>query len=226
MKARLMKTVVTAMVAAVVIGFAAYRISLGFQPSGTAIFIGIAFSAITASMVSFLLSSHTSTQRSYLSSIYFASVYGKDHPNPFASYDDPKFLIRTGYDGSDSGRRFGWWVVLGGRRVGALDYLWWDSAAQFWHVYRLTITDPSAEVILRSGDLWCSERVQVESRFVPGFYVDGTLASFREPNLLALRFAAVPEDIFDNPAYDFGAFELTHKSPEGNGPQNAEANAS
>jgi hypothetical protein len=38
---------------------------------------------------------------------------------------------------TDFGRRYGWFIERDGERIGELDYIRWDSLAQFWHEYSI-----------------------------------------------------------------------------------------
>ncbi len=95
---------------------------------------------------------------------------------------------------SDFGRRFGWFIERDGRTIGELEYLRWDSFAQFWHEYRLTWRTPTDEVV--GPDAWISSGLVLRNRR----YTDVVVSSFltgqqQQPDIIRVRGASVPEDL-------------------------------
>jgi hypothetical protein len=94
---------------------------------------------------------------------------------------------------SDFGRRFGWFIERGEERIGELEYLRWDSDAQFWHNYRLIWRRPEDAVV--GPDAWISAGLVLRSRR----YTDVVISSFltgaqRQPDIIKVRGASVPAD--------------------------------
>jgi hypothetical protein len=94
---------------------------------------------------------------------------------------------------SDFGRRFGWFVERDGVRVGELDYLRWDSDAQFWHEYRLNWHSPADAVV--GPDAWISSQLVLRNRRYTDVVVDSFLTSpERAAGVIAVRGASVTEE--------------------------------
>lgn len=95
---------------------------------------------------------------------------------------------------SDFGRRFGWFIERDGQTIGQLEYLSWDSFAQFWHEYRLTWRTPTDAVV--GPDAWISAGLVLRNRR----YTDVLVSSFltgqqQQPDIIRVRGASVPEDL-------------------------------
>ena len=96
-------------------------------------------------------------------------------------------------EASDFGRRFGWFIERGGERIGELDYVRWDSVAQFWHEYRLTWRRPEDAVI--GPDAWISSKLVLRNRRYTDVVVESFLtAPERDGGILAIRGAHVTEE--------------------------------
>lgn len=72
---------------------------------------------------------------------------------------------RRAAEESDFGRRFGWFIERDGERIGELDYVRWDSHAQFWHEYRLTWRRPEDAVI--GPDAWIAAKLVLRAVVFP-----------------------------------------------------------
>jgi len=93
-------------------------------------------------------------------------------------------------EASDFGRKFGWFIEKDGVVVGDLDYLRWDSWAQFWHQYRVTWRKP--EDAVSGPDAWKKSQLVLRNRR----YTDVVVKSFmigaeREEGVIGVRFAYV-----------------------------------
>ena len=96
---------------------------------------------------------------------------------------------------SDFGRRFGWFIERDGERIGELDYVGWESGAQFWHEYRLTWCRPEDAVV--GPDAWLAAKLVLRSRRYNNVVVDSFLTGpEREGGVIAIRGAHVPEELF------------------------------
>jgi len=105
--------------------------------------------------------------------------------------------LRKEYQATDFGRRYGWWLCLGEKRVADLNYWRWDSGAQFWHEYRVFVFDPAFAEIGYDADRWCQADISLESRYVEGFREGGgILMAPRAGNLVSIRSVHVPESEF------------------------------
>ena len=94
---------------------------------------------------------------------------------------------------SDFGRRFGWLIERDGERIGELDYLRWDSVAQFWHEYRLSWRSPADAII--GPDAWIASKLVLRNRRYTDVVVDSFLTSpEREDSVIAVRGAHVTEE--------------------------------
>ena len=94
---------------------------------------------------------------------------------------------------SDFGRKFGWFIEKDGEKIGELDYLRWDSMAQFWHDYRLTWRKPEDAVVGREA--WFSAKLVLRNRRYTDVVIDSFLTSTqREEGVISIRFAYVPEE--------------------------------
>lgn len=97
---------------------------------------------------------------------------------------------------SDFGRRFGWFVEKDGERIGQLDYLRWDSNAQFWHEYRLTWR--RLEDAVFGPDAWIAAKLVLRNRRYTDIAIDSFLTSPERGNgVIAVRFASVPVKRFE-----------------------------
>ena len=67
--------------------------------------------------------------------------------------------LRQEYEATDFGRRYGWWLYLGEQRVADLNFVRWDSDAQFWHEYRLFAFHPAFAEIGLDPNRWCQSGV-------------------------------------------------------------------
>jgi hypothetical protein len=94
---------------------------------------------------------------------------------------------------SDFGRRFGWFIEKDGTRIGELDYLRWDSVAQFWHEYRVTWRRPEDAVI--GPDAWISSKLVLRNRRYTDVVVESFLTGTeREFGVISIRSASVSEE--------------------------------
>jgi len=101
---------------------------------------------------------------------------------------------RRAAEESDFGRRFGWFIEREGQSIGELDYLRWDSDAQFWHEYRLTWRRPEDAVV--GPDAWIAAKLVLRSRRYTDVVVDSFLTSpERDGGVIAVRGAHVPEEL-------------------------------
>jgi hypothetical protein len=104
-------------------------------------------------------------------------------------------LFRNGCFGRDSdlGRRFGWFIEKAGETVGELEYIGWDSDAQFWHLYRVTWRRPGIAIV--GPDAWAESGMVLRNRRFADVVVDSYLVSAeRAPDVIAVRGASVPEE--------------------------------
>jgi len=93
---------------------------------------------------------------------------------------------------SDFGRRFGWFIEREGAVVGELEYVRWDSAAQFWHEYRLTWRKREDAVV--GPDAWIAAKLLLRNRRYTDVVVDSFMTAQRGEDNIAVRGAAVPEE--------------------------------
>jgi hypothetical protein len=94
---------------------------------------------------------------------------------------------------SDFGRRFGWFIEKAGETVGELEYIGWDSDAQFWHLYRVTWRRP--EIAIACPDSWAECGMVLRNRRFTDVVVESYLVSAeRAPGVIAVRGASVPEE--------------------------------
>ena len=100
------------------------------------------------------------------------------------------------YESSDFGRVFGWWLCLNGERIADVNYYIYDISAQFWHQYKVFAFSPKFDVISYDPVLWCSDNVSLESRLIEGYYAPGFLMHPIEGNLISIRNAFLPLDVF------------------------------
>jgi hypothetical protein len=107
----------------------------------------------------------------------------------------PAIFKRVGQpaETSDFGRRFGWFIEKDGERIGELDYLRWDSYAQFWHEYRLTWHQPEDAVV--GPDAWIAAKLVLRNRRYTDVVIDTFLTSpERDGGVIAVRGAYVPQE--------------------------------
>lgn len=98
---------------------------------------------------------------------------------------------------SDFGRRFGWFIERNGEKIGELEYLRWDSVAQFWHEYRVTWRRPEDAVL--GPDAWISAGLVLRNRKYTDVVIHSFLtASQQKPDIICIRGASVPEDRIHN----------------------------
>lgn len=96
---------------------------------------------------------------------------------------------------SDFGRRFGWFIEKDGQRIGELDYVRWDSDAQFWHEYRLTWRRSEDAVV--GPDAWIAAKLVLRNRRYTDVVIDTFLTTpERDRGVIAVRSAYVPEEKF------------------------------
>ena len=94
---------------------------------------------------------------------------------------------------SDFGRRFGWFVEKDGVRIGELDYVRWDSHAQFWHEYRITWCGPEVAVI--GPDAWIASKLALRNRRYTDVVIDSFLtAPEGGDGIIRVRGAHVTEE--------------------------------
>lgn len=91
---------------------------------------------------------------------------------------------------SDHGRRFGWFIEKDGERIGELDYVRWDPAAQFWHEYRITWR--RAEDAIAGPDAWVAAKVVLRNRRHTDVVADAFVTSPERNGVIAVRGACVP----------------------------------
>jgi hypothetical protein len=98
---------------------------------------------------------------------------------------------------SDFGRKCGWFVESGGRRVAELVDSVWDSDEQFWHVYRVVpLTEvPNEFAAIFSDEFWYRPGIVFENRKY-GTRVTDALAGFmreeRGAKVIPMRNLYVP----------------------------------
>lgn len=97
---------------------------------------------------------------------------------------------------SDHGRTFGWVLYLGEQRIADVNYLGWDASSQFWHAYRVVPTSPAFDEIGFEVDRWHRGDLSLESRFAVGYRVTEFLTAVRADQVVLIRAASVPEDVF------------------------------
>ena len=95
---------------------------------------------------------------------------------------------------SDWGRKFGWFIEKDGRIIGELEYVRWDSDAQFWHDYRVVWRSDEEELI--SQEAWLDAKAVLRNRRFTDVVIDGFLASPRGDSAVGIRYAHVPEENF------------------------------
>jgi len=101
---------------------------------------------------------------------------------------------RRAAEESDFWRRFGWFIERDGERIGELDYMRWDSQAQFWHEYRVTWRRPEDAVV--DQDAWIAAKLVLRSRRYKDVVVDSFLTSpEHDGGVIAIRGAHVPEEL-------------------------------
>jgi hypothetical protein len=94
---------------------------------------------------------------------------------------------------SDFGRRFGWFIEKHGMRIGELDYVRWESQAQFWHEYRVTWHRPEDAVV--GPDAWISSKLVLRNRRYSDVVVGAFLtAPERDGGIIPVRGAYVAEE--------------------------------
>ena len=98
---------------------------------------------------------------------------------------------------SDCGRRFGWFIEKDEKRVGELEYIRWDSVAQFWHEYSVVWCDADESCIEGNPDAWIERKLVLRNRRYPDVLVSEFLMSPRSNGVLAIRFASVPMERFE-----------------------------
>ena len=100
------------------------------------------------------------------------------------------------YKETDCGRVFGWWLCLNGERIAELNYWCFDVGSQFWHEYKLFPFNSKFDDIGYDPDRWSSNDISLESRFAESYHVTDFVMSTRQGNLIAIRNAFVPEEMF------------------------------
>ena len=94
---------------------------------------------------------------------------------------------------SDFGRCFGWFIEKDGVIVGELDYLRWDSWAQFWHEYRVTWRRPEDAVV--GPDAWIASKLVLRNRRYTDVVVESFLTGTeRGSGVIPVRSAFVSEE--------------------------------
>jgi len=97
---------------------------------------------------------------------------------------------------SDFGRRYGWFIEKKGDRIGELDYVRWDSHAQFWHEYRLSWRRPEDAVV--GPDAWIAAKLALRNRRYTDIVINSFLTSpERDGGVIAVRFASVSVKRFE-----------------------------
>jgi hypothetical protein len=96
---------------------------------------------------------------------------------------------------SDFGRRFCWFIERGGKQIGSLEYLRWNSDSQFWHEYQLNWRSAEGAV---GPDAWIDEKLVLRNQRYTDVVLDGFLTTDeRAPGVIAVRFASVPLERFE-----------------------------
>jgi len=116
------------------------------------------------------------------------------HKNLIPIAKHPDFTI---YNRSNYGRFFGWWLCINKERVADINYLGIDMELQFWCVYKVFPFDPRFNSIEYNPDLWCSDSISLESRYIEGYYIYDFVMSHIKENLIRIRGKDfIPEDMF------------------------------
>jgi hypothetical protein len=98
---------------------------------------------------------------------------------------------------TDFGRRYGWFIERDGERIGELDYIRWDSLAQFWHEYSIIWHKEAESSIETDPDAWIERKIVLRSRRYPDVLISGFLTAARTKGVIAVRFASVPIERFE-----------------------------
>ena len=97
---------------------------------------------------------------------------------------------------SDFGRRYGWFIEREGERIGELDYIRWDSLAQFWHEYSVVWHNEAESSFETDPDAWIERKIVLRSRRYPDVLIPEFLTAPRTKGVIAVRFASVPVERF------------------------------
>ncbi len=108
------------------------------------------------------------------------------------AYKAKKLAERT-----DFGRCYGWFIEKQGQRLGELDYIRWDSVAQFWHEYSLKWYNESDRGMEADQERWVKEIVLRNKRYTD-VVISGSLVAPEANGIVAVRYASVPLDRFRN----------------------------
>jgi hypothetical protein len=98
---------------------------------------------------------------------------------------------------TDFGRRFGWFIERERRRIGELDYIRWDSLAQFWHEYSVKWHDGGGSCISANPEAWINSKVALRNRHYTDVLIQGSMVAPRAKGVIALRYASVPVERFE-----------------------------
>lgn len=107
--------------------------------------------------------------------------------------------MKTLAEESDFGRRFGWFVEREGEKIAELDYIRWDSHAQFWHDYALIWLVAKDKQVEPDADKWCTPKLALRNRRYTDVVISGFLTAHRlkEQGIISIRFASVPKERFE-----------------------------
>jgi len=98
---------------------------------------------------------------------------------------------------TDFGRRYGWFIERQGERVGELDYVRWDSLAQFWHEYSVTWHSEAERGIEPDPDAWIERKIVLRNKRYLDVLISEFLTAPRAKGIIAIRFASVPIERFE-----------------------------
>lgn len=83
-----------------------------------------------------------------------------------------------------------------GERIGELDYIRWDSLAQFWHEYSVVWHNEAESCIETDPGAWIERKIVLRSRRYPDVLIPEFLTAPRTKGVIAVRFASVPVERF------------------------------
>ena len=98
---------------------------------------------------------------------------------------------------SDFGRRLGWLIEKDGKIVGELEYIRWDSDAQFWHEYSVVWHDADESHTEVNPDEWIKRKLVLRSKRYPDVLISEFLTAPRSKGIVLIRFASVPVERFE-----------------------------
>jgi len=80
--------------------------------------------------------------------------------------------------------------------MGELDYIRWDSLAQFWHEYSVKWQNNADDRVSADPEAWLNSKVALRNRHYTDVLIEGSMAAPRAKGVIALRFASVPLERF------------------------------